>query len=322
MRKVISIFLTIIVTLLLASCNEGEKAQEIYNSFDSMDFEESLLNDDEISRIESFKTEREKLLKDKDVDGLKKLKAEWEEFSTPLNDIIDQYNSACHSLISDSDKSLLTGEESQENQRIISKIDTAFKNRNSNALSGATEEYAECFQDTKDLFDIYHNIDKPSFSKEEQSILPQNDINMMEDLSEKTEKALSDRNLQQMKSVQNEWTSFATAANTDLESAKHKMLNDWMLGANVGSTIGNLFSFGTTTSSSTIEGHKIIYTTKYNIDYGSREQVENALNSYLNFTSSVFQAGVSHLKPYVNDICIRIEYLDKDGTVICYKEFN
>lgn len=323
MKKMLLVVLCIVLVLSMTACGEGKKAQEIYDSFGTMDFDESLLNDNELTKIASFKDEREKLLKEKNINGLEKLKEEWDEFSTPLNNIIEQYKSTYNQLISDNDKSLLTDDELQDNNKIVSKIDIAFKNRNANALSEATGEYIEHFQNTKEVFNTYHNIEKPFFSDKEKSILPDNDINTMQDLSDKTENALKDRDLQQMKSVQNEWISFTATANTDLESAKHKMLNDWILNANLGASIGNILSFGITTSSTTIENHTIVYTTKYNVEnYGSDEQVEASLNSYINLTSAVYQSGVKQLKPYINDICIRVEYLRKDDSVICYKEFN
>lgn len=323
MKKFLVLSLCLICILSMTACGKGQKAQELYNAIGSISFsDESILTNDELSKLQTMRDQREQYLKDKDIDGLTALQGEWASFRQPIDSYIKQYQSACGTFFKEADKALLTNDELQSCQSMEASISEAYQGRDSNALSQAISEWDSYSNNLREVINTYNDIDQSPFAgSADKDLLSRETLTKMADLSTATESALVDRDAAALKSLKSEWYTFTSNAKSEIEAAKEKLLNDWVSGANVSNSLTNLFSLGTITSSTSINGHKITYTTQYNYDVDTSE-VKKAMDSYLSWTSSVFESGVKSLKTYIDDVCIRVEYKDKNGSVISYKEFK
>ncbi len=105
------------------------------------------------------------------------------------------------------------------------------------------------------------------------------------------------------------------------ELSEEEILNNWVDTAGEALLFFDMLSLGMTTSTVRVEGHKIIYTTQYNVDVPKKE-IKEGLETYLDSAGPMFRSGVDELKPYINDIRIRVEYRDYNGKVICDEEFS
>lgn len=322
-KKLLTLSLCFFCIVSMTACGNGQKAQELYDAIGSISFsDESILSSDELSKLETLREQKEQYLEEKDVDGLTSLQEEWTAFRQPIDDYIEQYQTACDTFFTETDKALLTGEELQACQELETNITEAYKNRDNDALSNSIEEWVNYSGDLREVINTYNDIDQTPFDgSADRNLLSSETLAEMDSLSKATESALAERDVAALKSLKSEWYTFTENVKNEIESAKVKMLNDWVDGANVTSTLTNLFSLGTITSSTSIDGHKITYTTQYNYDVDESE-IKSALDSYLSWTSSVFEGGISSLKTYIDDVCIRVEYKDKNGNVISYKEFK
>ena len=307
----------------LSACGEGQKAQEIYDSIGDISFsDDSILTNDELSQLEQMRAQKEQYLEDKDVDGLTSLKDEWTSFRQPIDSYITQYQSICDTFFGETEKELMTDEEREACKEMETNIAEAYKGRDSETLSKMTAEWNNYSNNLREVIDTYEEINQAPFDEDtDKTLLSSDTLDKMEDLSERTEAAFADRDAETLKSLESEWSSVTSSAQNEIEDAKKKMLNDWVNGANVTNSLTNLFSLGQITSSTDINGHTITYTTQYNYEVEESE-IEQALDSYLSWAAPVFESGVSTLKPYLDDVCIRVEYLNENGNVISYKEFK
>jgi len=322
MKKILIFVLSIVMVASLTACGNGKKAQEAYDAIGNMSFsDESILTEEEKATLESLKTDREQALSEKDVEKLNAIKNEWESFKTPIEKYIGKYDSVAETFFSNDEKALLTADELSEYETLQTNISDAYRSRNESQLDDVINEYNDAFGALREVIEEYTSIDQNPLSENEKSLLSNDTVAKYEELKTRTEDSFSERDLAVLKSLKSEWYTFTDNAKSEIEAAKEKMLNDWVSGANVTNSLTNLFSFGTITSSTSIDNHTITSTTQYNYDVDTSE-IKNALESYLSWTSSVFEGGIRSLKPYIDDICIRVEYKDKNGSVICYKEFQ
>ena len=73
----------------------------------------------------------------------------------------------------------------------------------------------------------------------------------------------------------------------------------------------------------TARGNSLVYSYQYLIDIGDISIVKPSLEQALNAASPTFTAILSTMKIYVPGAeSIIVEYLSKDGTLICSKEFK
>ena len=324
MKKILIFILSGVLVISLTACGNGKKAQEAYDAIGNLSFsDETILTDEEKATLESLKSDREQALSDKDVEKLNSIKSEWESFSEPIKNYIDKYEIAEEMFFSDDERALLTDEELSRYDSLKNGIDIAYKGRNEAELDEAIAEFDSSFGELLEIIETYNSIDQNIISEKEKSLLSDDVISEYENLKERTETALSERDLSLLKSLKSEWYSYSGDLDDKIEQAKEDILNDWVSSANVTSTLTTLFSLGTVSQSTSISGHTITYTTQYNTDLNSSDdQIKSAMDSYLSLTSSVFQSGVNYLKEYINDACIRVEYKNKNGSVVSYKEFR
>ena len=322
MKKMIWILACILSMVCLAACGNGKKAQEIYDSIGKIGFaDESILTADEISRMEAFKDDIDKALADKDPKTLESLRAEWEAFRQPISKHIEDYYIARDSFFTEEERAFLSEEEIEVSEAMEAKIEAAYRERDSAGLDAAFEEWMAYSGELKDIIATYQEIDQNPFQEKELPLLSAETIASMGTLSGRTQDAFVERNLAELKSLQSEWYTFTEDGKQEIEQAKEKMLQDWVAVTDVGNSLLTLFSFGMIQSSTTIQGHNIIFTTQYNYVVDNK-QIENDLNTYLNNTSGIFESGLQGLKESIDDVCIRIEYKDQNGKVVAYKEFK
>lgn len=323
MKKFLALSLCLVCVFSMTGCGQGKKAQEIYDAIGSISFsDESILTNDELSKLQTMKDQKEQYLKDKDIDGLTALQDEWASFRQPIDDYMKQYETACDTFFSEADKALLTNDELQACQTMEESISEAYQSRDSDALSQTIGEWDNYSYNLREVINTYNDIDQSPFAgSADKDLLSSETLSKMADLSAATESALADRDAAVLKSLKSEWYSFADNAKSEIEAAKEQLLNDWVSSANVTNSLSNLFSLGTITSSTSINGHTITYTTQYNYDVNTSD-VKKEMDSYLSWTSSIFEGGVNTLKTYIDDVCIRVEYKDEKGSVISYKEFK
>ena len=322
MKKALALFLCVVCIFSLSACGEGKRAQELYDAIGSISFsDDSILTSDEFTQIERMRAQKEQLFKDTDIDGLASLQKEWSAFRQPIDGFIKQYQTACGTFFSETEKAFLTTDELETCQTMEGVISEAYQSRDSGALTNSIAEWDSYSSSLRDVINTYTEIDQSPFSKKELGLLSSETKTKMEDLSKRTETALVDRDAAALKSLKSEWYSFTSNGKSEIETATEQLLNDWVSGANVTDTLTNLFSFGSITSTTTISGHIITYSSQYNFDVDASE-LKRAMESYLNWTSSVFEGGAKSLKTYIDDVCIRVEYKDKNGNVVCYKEFK
>lgn len=322
MKKLLTLSLCLFCIISITACGNGQKAQELYDAIGSISFsDESILNSDELSKLETMREQKEQYFKDKDVDGLTTLQEEWSSFRQPIDDYIEQYQMASSTFFSGTDEALLTDDELQACKEMEEKITDAYQSRDNDVLSKSIDEWNSYSDELREVINTYNEINQSPFDgTADKDLLSSETLDEMENLSAATENALTHRDVAALKSLKSEWYTFTENANTEIETAKENLLKDWVDNANVTNSFTNLFSLGTVTSSTSIDGHKVTYTTQYNYDIDESE-VKSAMDSYLSWTSSVFESGISSLKTYVDDVCIRVEYKDKNGNVISYKEF-
>lgn len=323
MKKLLTLSVCLFCIISITACGNGQKAQELYDAIGSISFsDESILNSDELSKLETMREQKEQYLKDKDIDGLTTLQEEWSSFRQPIDDYIEQYQEASNNFFSGTDEALLTDDELQVCKEMEEKITDAYQSRDKDALSKSIDEWNSFSGELREVINTYNEIDQSPFDGEaDKNLLSSETLDEMENLSAATEDALTTRDVAALKSLKSEWYTFTENANIEIETAKENLLKDWVDNANVANSLTNLFSLGTITSSTSIDGHTVTYTTQYNYDVDESE-IKSALDSYLSWTSSIFEGGISSLKPYIEDVCIRVEYKDKNGNVISYKEFQ
>lgn len=322
MKKITAIFVVLLTTVMFVGCGASSKAQEAYNALGAMTIsDENILTSEETAKYASLKETRESALEAKDVDTLVSLKSEWEDFSIPINDFVEEYKTIENSFFTTSEKKLLTEQEIAECDMYETEIKSAYQNRSETELQDLYEQWSEYSENIRAVLEAYNSIDQSPFSSKDLSFLSSEDSSKMDSLVLRTETALSERDASAIISLKSEWSTFVTSTQKSIEDAKEEMLSDWVESANVTSSLFNLFTLGTTTSSTSINGHKITYTTQYNYDT-SDSDIKSSLDSYLSFTSTIFESGVSQLKQFVDDVCIRIEYKNKNGVIISYKEFR
>lgn len=322
MKRIVNLLFFAIIVTSLTACGKGQKAQEAYNAIGNMGFsDESILTEDERATLVSLKADREQALLDKDVERLISLKSEWDSFSTPINQYIAKYENVSWNFFSESKKSFLTSDELAKYDELKEAIEKSYGERNESALDNAIKAFNDTVSPLREVIDTYTSINQNPVSENEITLLSNETISEYENLKDRTEKALSERDASVLKSLKGEWSSFTNKEKNEIESAKQKMLDDWLTGANLTNSFINLFSFGTTTSTTSIQGHTIVYTTQYNYEVDT-SKMKSALDSYLSLTTAMFEGGIKSLKPYIDDVCIRVEYKDMNGSVICYKEFK
>ena len=331
--KIISLLLIVgasVVSLVLVLAalgvfeNRAAMAQEAYNAMGDMTLkDESILTTEERQTLSDMRSSREQMLQKQDVEGLESLNAQWESFRAPFDQFTSQYESIMDNSFTSNEKSLLTAEETQTADALQAQIISAYQGRDSTALQAAGDQWDMFSSNIREVFQIYNDIDQTPFSNKEQNLMTQDQRDRMKSLQTETETALVQRDSSGLSRLQSDWNSYTSGTKQSIEQAKEKLLSDWVDGADFGASLGNLFSLGTTTSSTTINGHTITITTQYNTDQGlSDNDIKTAMDSYLNMTSSVFQSGVDYLHEYVDDVVIRIEYKNKNGNVVSSKEFK
>ena len=98
-------------------------------------------------------------------------------------------------------------------------------------------------------------------------------------------------------------------------------MKQWVKGANITSTLTNIFSFGTITTSVEVNHHTITIISKYNYDV-SEKTAKSDLETYLSYAGYIIQDGVTYLKEYIDDVCIRVEYRNKNNSVLVSRDYN
>ncbi len=320
-NKVVVVFCSFITAVSVTACS-GAKVKALYEEIGPVEIsDESILTEEEKAELARMRDQKEEYLQEKDYEGMEALGEEWESFKAPVEELIAAYQSARDTFFSDSEAALLTEEERQKCAAFQSQIDDAYRNRDSNGLKAAAAEWDSYSGNIRAAIETYNEISEAAFSDTDQSLLSDDTLAEIQGFSERKEAALAARDVAALRSLKSEWQTLLDKAGNEIETAKEDMLNDWVQSANVGASFGSLFSLGTVSSSCVVDGHTIVYTFQYNIDV-DKSEMQNALDASLTFTSSLFQEGVESLKTYIEDVCIRIEYKDKNGNVIVYKEFQ
>lgn len=324
MKKcIICICLAFCILFSLSGCGKSAKAQEAYDAIGSMSFsDESILTAEESQRLSEMREARETALQDKDIDDLEALKNEWDAFRSPIDSFISQYETIKKSYFTDSEKSMLTSSELEECTALEKQVKAAYESRNETELQSSGAAWEAYCKPLREVFDAYKDIEPASFSETDLSLMAGEDREELQQLTTRTEDALNSRNTSELRALNGEWSSFTARASANIEQAKEKLLNDFVAGANFTSSLANLFSFGTMTSSTAVDGHRITITTQYNTDMVSDDGIKSEMDSYLSMMSSTLQSGVDSLKAYIDDVCIRVEYKNRDGKVISFKEFS
>ena len=324
MKKLFAVVFCMLLVLPFSACGERQKAQELYDAIGSISFNDvSILTSEELAQVEEMRARKEQYLKEANVEGLISLQEAWTAFRGPIDALITQYQTACASFFSEEEKALLTESEWNTVSGMESAISEAYANRDSDALSKAITEWETGSKNLRDVIRTLHEIERSQspISETDYSLLSTDTRTNWDALSDRTKAAFEDRDAATLEALKVEWDGFRDSAKREIESAKEKLLSDWVNAANLTDSFANLLSFGTTTSSTSINGHKITLITRYNVDVNA-SQAKAALQSYLDWTSAVFEGGVSSLKTHIDDVCIRVEYQDQNGNVLCYKEFR
>lgn len=227
MKKFLVLGLCLICILSMTACGKGQKAQELYNAIGSISFsDESILTNDELSKLQTMRDQREQYLKDKDIDGLTALQEEWASFRQPIDSYIKQYQSACGTFFKEADKALLTNDELQTCQSMEASISEAYQGRDSNALSQAISEWDSFSNNLREVINTYNDIDQSPFAgSADKDLLSSETLTKMAELSAATESALVDRDAAALKTLKSEWNTFTNNAKSEIEAAKEKLLN-------------------------------------------------------------------------------------------------
>jgi hypothetical protein len=233
------------------------------------------------------------------------------------------YNGVKNKLMTDAEKQEMTAEERSRNDALESAMKDALQSGTRGELEQRIAEWTVFADDLREIFSAYGKFNLTPFSDAELSMLSKDELNEYYSYQQKIDEAYFARNVKDLNLLNNQWQSFQSTAKNTFEAARDKMLNDWVSGADLGSSITGLFSLGTIKTTTTVSGHKITVSTQYLTDYGASDaQIRNAMDSYLNLMSSMFQNTVNSLGFYMNDVAIRVEYLNMNGKVVSEKEFK
>ena len=323
MKKMLFAMITTAMILSLSACG-SKKAQSAYDAIGSMFFsDESILTADEQARFRDMKLRREDALEKKDTGALEALKSEWEAFSAPIQEVIRLYQEAKDEFFTDEEKDDLTDEERSTAEDLEGKIRDLYQKRDEAGMKDMIRMYRKYGQPIRDIIRTYKNVDFSAFSSSDRNLMDEEEKTEMQDIFDHAREALEHRDLSELESLGRVWSGFVSDTKDEIENTKSDILNQWLDSANLTSSLTNLLSLGTTTTSTGIHGHTITITTQYTAQANaSDEQIKNALESYLGLTSYVFQSGVEYLQQYVDDVCIRVEYRNADGNLVASRDFN
>ena len=325
MKRVLLVIMITAALFSFAGCGRKKKAQEAYDAIGSMNIsDESILTSEEQATIAYMRGRRENMLKNKDVDGLKALKTEWETFSGPIQELISVREAADRNLFTATDYNYITDDEMDTISAYRDRMDELYRERDIEGLSALAKEYREYCEPISAVVGTYFNIvHQAGLSDADQRLMSSEGLSELQNLSDSIEEAYESRDLSQLKSLDDQLDTFIADTKRSLENTKDKLLNDWVETANLTSSLTDLLSFGTTSTNTKVEGHEIIITTQYSKQAGvSDDQIEGALDSYLSLMSYVIQNGVDYLQQYIDDVCIRVEYKNANGSVVASREFK
>ena len=206
------------------------------------------------------------------------------------------YKGVKNELMTDTEKQMMTEAERARSNALESAIQDALQNGTREELEQRIAEWKEFAEDLRAVFSAYRKFDLTPFSDAELSMLSKDELEEYYSFQQRIDEAFAARKVKDLNLLNNQWQSFQSAAKRGFEAAREKMLNDWVSGADLGSSITGLFSLGTIKTTTTVSGHKITVSTQYLTDYGASDsQIKNAMESYLNLMSSMFQNVVNSL---------------------------
>lgn len=210
MNRWIASALAALMLLPLAACGSKESKTKNYDTIGTMSFSDiSILTPEENETLASLQTRKNELVEAKDEEGIAALKAEWEEFSTPINKFISIYTSGKQTFFSSSEKALLSSEEATTCADYEARITAAYRSRNETELKTAISEWKTFSDPIRNVFNAYRSIEQPSFSNDERALLSREQIARMDELDTATKAALEERDLSTLKLLKTEWSDFA-----------------------------------------------------------------------------------------------------------------
>lgn len=321
-KRIICVLLTLAMLFSLTACSKQKKAKKIYDSFGDMTFsDESILTDEEREKIVDFKVRRLEAMGKSDVGALEELKKEWDAFSEPINNVINEYTEVRNAYMSESEVSKLTSKETEQYNTHLNNIKKAYDGRDRDALKKACDNYYSFASDVREYFQIYDSVNRSEFTGKDRKLMTQNQVEWEEYYFAVMDKALRERDKGTLRQTKNDWDSFVTKTHTAIEEARENLLKQWVKGANITSTLTNIFSFGTITTSVEVNRHTITIISKYNYDV-SEKTAKSDLETYLSYAGYIIQDGVTYLKEYIDDVCIRVEYRNKNNSVLVSRDYN
>ncbi len=302
----------------------SSRAQKVYDEIGTIGFsDESILTAEEQDTLYDLRAEKESAYQKKDVRALRGVQEEWDEFRAPLEDLIDTYVNAKWDFFDEAGKAMLTEEERMQCETLEEAVESAYQARDKEALDAACAEWEEFCTPIRNVMNIYQEISQYTYSEAEMSLLSEETLMRMQELQGDTESAFAERDEEWMNTLVDEWSTFRSETEYELEEARNRLLQNWVDDANATGAFTDLFSFGLTNTSSWVEGHTIVVSTQYTTDLGiSDRDIADSLDNYLSMMSGTFQSGADYLRQYIEDVCIRVEYKNADGEVVSSREFR
>ena len=322
MKKLLVLTICILLALSLSSCNSAKKTLDAYNEIGSMTLSDSrFLTEEEREAIRDLREEREKAYRDRDVERLVQIKSEWQEMKAPLQAIFDRYAAADRGLFTDAEIKLLTEKEKKSAEIMTQEIRSAFEAGDRETLVQKLDEI-EAFSDgLKQVFSNYERCSSAPLSDNEKKWAPAADTKTYDELKERTEKALKNRDAEEMEKLASEWSRFRETLRKDISDAQDAYLHEAVNGIDFGGSMITLFSLGTLEGSAELQGHTIVIWFKYNVDVDEKK-VSSDLDSYLSSYGSYLQTYTNNLKADISDVRLRVEYRSKSGSVLASKEYS
>ena len=325
-RKAAALILAIAMICGITACGGPSEAEvsQAYGAIGEIKLsDESILTDAEKAQMKEWNDKKETAYKDKDIKTLEAIKTEWEAFKAPIESYIDSFESQVRSTyLSASEESLLTQEELANINELKNAAEEAYLKRDEAALDKASEAYISATSEIRSIVRIYRKIkDGKYFSDTEFALLSSEDRETFQNIMNAAENGFANRDLASLEQAEREIDAFSSEAGQKIEAAKEQLLQNWVDTSNSLLSVTDALSLGSTTSRTSISGHTITVSVQYNNDYKD-SQIADALDAYLRTTSYLFEQGVNYLKQYIDDVCIRVEYLNKNGSVVSSKDFR
>ncbi len=322
MRKWLILMICAVFALSLTSCTSARRTLDAYNDIGSITLsDDRFLTEEEQHAIEKLRDRREEAYRNKDVDELVRIKGEWESMKAPMQAIIDRYAAVNAGLFTKEQEGLLTDQEKKTYDSGMKAVRAAYEAGDRETLKQEMDELGAFCDNLKKVFEVYARIDRSPVPDNLRKFTPEKDLADYERLSEDTDRAFLERDAEAMSALESEWSAFRRTLEKDIADAQEAYLQDAVSGLDFGGSMVTLFSLGTIQQTTELQGHTIVICVKYMYDIDD-EKASADLNSYLSTYSSYLQSIVDDFQKDISDVRLRVEYLNKNGSVVASKEFQ